>query len=300
MWLQVTQIGKQVNGLRKWGGKVSSRAKALVKKWKQLIPETEVDSPKKHGTDPELRSRLEPSVSMSEPEQSRMKHGYVVLPRKEHRSEVKSGKSRTAPKEGHGSGMESLVPTSSRNSMIPAESFMEGRSRAAVRGPVICIDSGDSEGSVVEIPRSTASHHKHKRHKDKKKKRASECQVSDEFSRALEVPRPNTVGGYQREVHPLATDSRSQQTAEEQEDVVLVEQSYAPASQERRDRSPAAVPPPRPGRKRTGTWVWTDVCSCLAVSLFRSGVATGGWDWPNQEVTNPSLLRKENSDWPSR
>lgn len=31
-------MGKQVNALRKLGGKASTRAKALVKKWKQLLP----------------------------------------------------------------------------------------------------------------------------------------------------------------------------------------------------------------------------------------------------------------------
>ena len=36
---KATQIGKQVNNLRKWQGKVSSKAKSLVKKWKQLLPD---------------------------------------------------------------------------------------------------------------------------------------------------------------------------------------------------------------------------------------------------------------------
>ena len=36
--LQVTHIGKEVNSLRKWDGEVGDKAKALVKKWKQLLP----------------------------------------------------------------------------------------------------------------------------------------------------------------------------------------------------------------------------------------------------------------------
>lgn len=62
-WDQVTEVGRQVNGLRKWGGgKVSGRAKTLVKKWKQLLPESDtvhshpVCDSTGHRSDVELRT----------------------------------------------------------------------------------------------------------------------------------------------------------------------------------------------------------------------------------------------------
>ena len=39
--IQVTHIGKEVNSLRKWDGEVGEKAKALVRKWKQLLPDSE-------------------------------------------------------------------------------------------------------------------------------------------------------------------------------------------------------------------------------------------------------------------
>ena len=37
-FIQETRIGKDVNALRKWEGKIGERAKKLVKKWKELLP----------------------------------------------------------------------------------------------------------------------------------------------------------------------------------------------------------------------------------------------------------------------
>lgn len=39
--IQITHIGKEVNGLRKRDGEVGEKAKTLVRKWKQLLPESE-------------------------------------------------------------------------------------------------------------------------------------------------------------------------------------------------------------------------------------------------------------------
>ena len=40
-YIQVTHIGKEVNSLRKWNGEVGEKAKALVRKWKRLLPDSE-------------------------------------------------------------------------------------------------------------------------------------------------------------------------------------------------------------------------------------------------------------------
>lgn len=254
--LQVTQIGKQVNGLRKWGGKVSSRAKSLVKKWKQLIPEAE-DTQKKHAASPEVRSRLEASTSM-EPrvghEPRKLREGHEL-------------------KEGHGPRMELGEGGGSMNSlraepvnlagMRSGGAAGGGRSRLTVAtAPVICIDSGDSEDSVVDITRATTSlqeskRNNHRRNKDKKRKKTAEHQTMDEFSRALEVPVLNRVTDSRHEVHPLSRDSRSQRESE-QEDVLIVGQSYSPPV--RREISPARPPHSSVGRKRKGVNL---VCRCL-------------------------------------
>ena len=39
--IQATHVGKEVNSLRKWDGEVGEKAKALVRKWKQLLPDSE-------------------------------------------------------------------------------------------------------------------------------------------------------------------------------------------------------------------------------------------------------------------
>ena len=50
----MTHIGKEVNSLRKWEGDVGVKAKTLVKKWKQLLPDA--DSPQKKTTRNDIRT----------------------------------------------------------------------------------------------------------------------------------------------------------------------------------------------------------------------------------------------------
>lgn len=207
---------------------MSSRAKSLIKKWKQLIPEVE-DAQQKHAASPEVRSRLEESASISESRmESSVGHGSKMESRIGHGSRMELG-------EGGGS-VNSLRPEAGD---VAARRSGGGRSRlAAAQAPVICIDSGDSEDSVVDVTTATTSlqepKRNHHRNKDKKRKKNSEHQIMDEFSRALEVP------DSQHEVHPLSRDSRSRREAE-QEDVLIVGQNYL-ASQVMRERSPATAP----------------------------------------------------------
>ncbi len=115
---------------------------------------------------------------------------------------------------------------------------MEGSHRAA---PVICIESGESEGSVVEIPQPTRPVPKH-RNKGRKRTRVEQAEMNDEFSRALEVPvdLSRVSGGRfgnrhqephpsHQEPHPLSRNVRSPWDG----DVVIVEPAHLA-----RERSP--------------------------------------------------------------
>ena len=145
--LQVTQIGKDVNSLRKWGGgKVSSRAKALVKKWKQLIPEAE-DAQQRHAAvSPDLRSRLDTDMPTAEPSGFRME-GYDtgIGPREGHGSRIE-------PREGHGSRIEPSEGCGSRIESNEGYGSREGhRSRKEPReGRGLRMESREEHGSRME------------------------------------------------------------------------------------------------------------------------------------------------------
>lgn len=298
---------------------MSSRAKALVKKWKQLIPEAE-GAQQRHVASPEVRSRLEtmpePSGfraegydtkiepreghgSRMEPSRSKMEsndgHGSRMELKEGHRSrkELQEGCGRGLRMEGHGSRIEkrgtdgslSQRPASQHSGSItdPVKRLAEdgstvgngrlvgdgrsksreGKCRTSRAGaPIICIDSGDSEDSVVEVTRTTMpSQEQKKRNKDKKRRKSRERHESN--------LNECDVTGNHRELHPLSRDSRSQGVPE-QSDVMVVGQNYAAsvvASQVKRERSPVVAAAASVGMKRKGECVEYGWAVCMTCPL---------------------------------
>lgn len=209
-----------MNSLRKWGGKVSSRAKSLVKKWKQLIPE---DTQQKHAAEigSRLLSTLESrgsGLESGQVEAMRLEYGDLAAQCLREEGRLEEGRLRVTAGEGRsrvsaGEGRSRVTAGEGRLRVSAGEGRLkvsagEGRSRVAA----ICIDSGeDSECSVIEIT-PEKNHH---RIKDKKRKKTSEPQLKDEFARALEVPvelgRVSSRLGRQ-EMHPLSRDMRSERS----------------------------------------------------------------------------------------
>lgn len=122
---------------------MSSRAKALVKKWKQLLPESE------------------------ESQETLLAGGASAG------LELRTGN------DGHISG--------------------NRRGHTQMSVPVIQIESGDSEGSVVDITRTMGAHLNKTCHKEKERKHkrrsSQEHREKESFSRALEMPSSHKVSG---------------------------------------------------------------------------------------------------------
>ena len=159
---QVTQIGRQVNQLRKWkGGRVSGRAKALVKQWKQLLPE-------------EGESE---GVSCSSVESS------------------------VVGSDSNDAQLTCVAGRLGGPGMAPRRLEHHHSSRGvSMEVPMIHVESGeDSEASVVEITKPVG-HAKKSRHRDKDRKKRSEYEheekasVSRTFEMSLD-PSSNGGGG---------------------------------------------------------------------------------------------------------
>lgn len=228
----------------------------------------------KHVTSPKLGSRLETRTTS--------KGGYGMGSRDQgsHRSEYGDLAGSCSGREG-----KSQVAVGER-SWVPAEE----RSRESARVPVICIDSGDSDGSVLEATPAAQLEDNHHRSKGKKKKKTSHHQ-KDEFSRALEMPvKLSRVLGrsgqkLRQEMHPLCADSRQPREFEE-EDVLITGTSAAPASLVRGENGrAAAMVTPGPhgqasgaGRKRKGACgkvfvrVWMDLVPLVAEPQQEVGI----------------------------
>ena len=72
--IQVTHIGKEVNGLRKWDGEVGEKAKTLVRKWKQLLPDSE--NPSSGATSGSSSSSNPPTLIVNGTRESTASHSH--------------------------------------------------------------------------------------------------------------------------------------------------------------------------------------------------------------------------------
>lgn len=105
--LQVTHIGKQVNGFKKQGGRIGQKAKELVNKWKELIPD-KAPSDKKASVHP--ASALQHSTPTPTNQQHRREARHRTPPSPPSLNSSQA----PAPKRGHSSV--DLVVTSPRAS----------------------------------------------------------------------------------------------------------------------------------------------------------------------------------------
>ncbi len=220
---KVTQIGRQVNKLRKWkGGKVSSRAKALVKQWKQLLPEAESE---------------EANTSVESITGAQLTYGAegLELPDSSASGYHHHSGSRRLDHHSESGGLDHHLRT------------------VGMPVPVVHVESGgDSEASVVEIPQPAGqghSHSKSRHHKDKgkrKKRKRAECEdgKGEEVFRMFEMSLEpgsgggcSVSGGGKRRGH---SQHRTSARNESDDDVLLV--GTTEARKRMRSKSPAVLP----------------------------------------------------------
>ena len=178
------------------GGKVGSRAKSLVKKWKQLIPEADAVQ-HSQGT---ISAGEQASLPDERGGPGSGHHFTDFGTRMEMRMECGTGTGiRAEPVASGGSVGERrgkyVADVESERGDIVAGGGECGSTRGDVwqrKAPAICIDSADSEASVVEVPAPShpqSHHHRSSRKKKKKRKRSESGDVvMDDFSKALEMP----------------------------------------------------------------------------------------------------------------